>query len=134
MRAILDKVEYITIPSHPASPIIHIHIRNSSGAPATLASSPSQSSPKPSNPFSVLPRDPQQFDVDLEEKLLQDVVEEALQQNVLLTRARRLRGQELVEVRPSVRLAITAALSRKDCEKAANTVKAALIKVLGKRR
>ena len=52
----------------------------------------------------------------------------------MITKAHRLRGQELLEVRPAIRLAITAALSRKDCEKAATVVKAALIKVLGRRR
>lgn len=81
-----------------------------------------------------MPRDSPQFDIDLEERLLQDVVEEALAQGVMITRAKRLHGQELIEVRPSIRLAVTAALTRKECEKAANAVKAACVKVLGKRR
>lgn len=132
VRAVLDKVDCITIPSHPASAIIHINIRWP--APSTLHPSAASSSGKPSNPLSVLPRDPPQFDVELEERLLQDVVDEALSQGVLITRARRLRGQELVDVRPSVRLAISAALTRKECEKAASVVKAACVKVLSKRR
>lgn len=74
------------------------------------------------------------FDADLEDKILQDVVDEALAQGVLITRAKRLHRQELTEVRPSVRLALTSALSRKDCEKAASVVKAAFIKVVGKHR
>jgi len=53
---------------------------------------------------------------------------------VWITRARRLRGQELVEVRPSIRLAVTAALSRKECERAAGVIKAAVAKVLTKRK
>lgn len=65
---------------------------------------------------------------------MQDIVDEALAQGVMVTRAKRLRGQELNEIRPSIRLAISAALSKKDCEKAANVVKAAFVKVVGKRR
>ena len=131
VRAILDRVDCITIPSHPASATIHLQIR----WPTLQIPKENTSSPgKPSNPLSVKPRDPPQFNVELEEKLLQDIVEEALQQGVLITRAKRLRGQELIDVRPSIRLAITAALSRKDCEKAAAVVKAAFVKVIGKRR
>ena len=48
--------------------------------------------------------------------------------------ARRLRGQELVEVRPSIRLAVAAALSRKECERAASVIKTATTKVLTKRK
>ena len=70
----------------------------------------------------------------MEERILQDVVEEALSQGVLITRAKRLRGQELIEPRPSIRLAMTSALTKKDTEKALNVVKTALVKILGKRR
>lgn len=65
---------------------------------------------------------------------MQEVVDEALNQGVLITRAKRLRGQEVVEPRPTIKLAVTAALSRKDTEKAAQIVKHALVKVLAKRR
>ena len=61
--------------------------------------------------------------------MLQDIVDEVLAQGVWITRARRLRGQELVEVWPSIRLAVTAALSRKECERAA-----AVTRVLAKRK
>lgn len=74
------------------------------------------------------------FDIAVEERLLQDIVDEALAQGVWVTRARRLRGQEIVEARPSIRLAVTAALSRKECERAAGVVKAAAVKVLTKRK
>lgn len=89
---------------------------------------------KTSNPQSVLPACPLQFDVEAEERVLQEVVDEALNQGVLITRAKRLRGQEVVEPRPTIKLAVTAALSRKDTEKAAQIVKHALVKVLAKRR
>ncbi len=135
VRTILDKVDCIHIPSHSVSAIIHLQVRLPSPTNLTpqLPSSPSVS-PKPSSPLLAAPRDTIQFDYELEEKVLQDVVEEALAQGVLITRAKRLRGQELQEIRPSIRLALTAALSKKDCEKATNIVKAAFIKVVGKRR
>ena len=133
VRAILDRVDCITIPSHTASPVIHLQIRWPTLQVPPMSSVPSPSN-KPSNPLSVKPRDPPQFNIELEERLLQEVVDEALAQGVMITRAKRLRGQELIEVQPSVRLAITAALSRKDCEKAAAVVKAAFVKAVGKRR
>ncbi|EDR09408.1 serine palmitoyltransferase [Laccaria bicolor S238N-H82] len=104
-HAILDRVDCITIPSHPASPVIHIQDSAS-----------------------------QDWDIDVEERLLQDVVDEALAQGVILSRAKRLRGQEMVDVRPSIRLALTSALTKKETEKAVGIVKATLVKVLGKRR
>lgn len=74
------------------------------------------------------------MDYDAEERLLQEVVEETLAQGVLVTRAKRLRGQEMVETRPSIRLALTSALTRKETEKAVGVLKTALVKVLGKKR
>lgn len=138
VRAVLDRVDCIAIPSHPASPMIHLYVRLPSPThllPTALASpAMSSTSGKLSNPLSPHPRDPEVFDAELEEKILQDIVDEALAQGVMVTRAKRLRGQELTEVRPSIRLAVTSALSKKDCEKAANVVKAAFIKVVGKHR
>jgi len=124
IRRVLDRVETLTIPSHAASPIIHIQLRSTT---------PSASA-KPANPATPAARDVLSFDIAGEERLLQDVVDEALAQGVWVTRARRLRGQELVEVRPSIRLAVTAALSRKECERAAGVIKAAVAKVLTKRK
>ncbi|KAH8986390.1 pyridoxal phosphate-dependent transferase [Lactarius hatsudake] len=129
IRAVLDQVEAITIPSHPASPIIHIHLRST----PTLSASTSVSA-KPPNPATPAPRDAPSFDIAGEERLLQDIVDEALAQGVWTTRARRLRGQELVEARPSIRLAVTAALSRKECERAASVIEASVMKALTKRK
>lgn len=133
-HAILDRVDCIMVPSHPASPIIHIHIRSPSATSLNPATALSPS--KPSNPTSPFPRDAVKWDWDIEteERILQDVVEEALAQGVMITRAKRLRGQEMIEPRPSIRLAMSSALTKKETEKAVNVVKAALVKVLGKRR
>ncbi|KAI0703052.1 serine palmitoyltransferase [Cytidiella melzeri] len=134
VRAVLEKVDCIYIPSHPASAMIHLQVRHPPPTHLLPASSSHSASNKLSNPASPSPRDPEQFDGELEERVLQEIVDEALTQGVMITRAKRLKGQELTEVRPSIRLAITAALSKKDCEKAASVVKAAFIKVVGKRR
>ncbi|KAH9009359.1 hypothetical protein EDB83DRAFT_462115, partial [Lactarius deliciosus] len=77
-----------------ASPIIHIHPRS---AP-TLSASTSRSRRTPTTPA---PRDAPSFDIAGEERLLQEIVDEALAQGVWTTRARRLRGQELVEACPA---------------------------------
>ncbi|KAH8984866.1 serine palmitoyltransferase [Lactarius akahatsu] len=82
----------------------------------------------PPNPTTPAPRDAPSFDIAGEERLLQDIVDEALAQGVWTTRARQLRGQELVEARPSIRLAVTTALSRKECERAAGVIKAVVVK------
>jgi serine palmitoyltransferase len=113
-------VDCIIIPSHAASPIIHIYARTQ---PPTVATATKLANATPLS-----------FDISVEERLLQDIVDEALAQGVWITRARRLRGQEVVEARPSIRLAVTAALSRKECERAAGVVKAAAVKVLTKRK
>ncbi|KAJ6583183.1 serine palmitoyltransferase [Mycena sp. CBHHK59/15] len=112
-RAILDDLDCISIPSHPASPIIHIH---------------------PSNPTSVLPRDAAKWDwdIDAEERTLQLVVDEALKRGVMITRAKRLRGQEMVEARPSIKLAMTSELSAEEVKKAVKIVSQALKDVLRK--
>jgi len=91
IRRVLDRVEALTIPSHAASPIIHIQLR--SATPSASA-----------NPATPAACDALSFNIAGEERLLQDVVDEALealaQGAVWVTRARRLRGQELVEYPP----------------------------------
>jgi len=140
-RAILDRLDCITVPSHAASPIIHICIRQPTSSTflhpnSALSALSPMSSSKPSNPTSILPRDASrwEWDIEGEERLLQEVVEECLSQGVMITKAKRLRGQELVESRPSIRLAMTSALSKKETEKAVNVVKAALIKTLSRKK
>ena len=66
-----------------------------------------------------------------EEKLLQKVVDECIENGILVSRARRLRGQETFEPEPSLKVCLSSALSRKDVEKAGMGLKAALIKVCG---
>ncbi|KAH7883087.1 serine palmitoyltransferase [Phlebopus sp. FC_14] len=112
IRAVLEKTDGITLLGHRASPIIHFTLRSLQ----TL-------SPAPAN-----------YDYDAEERILQDIVDDALANGVFITRGKHLRGQEMVDSRPTIRIAATAALSKKDVEKAAGVVKASVSRVLGKRR
>lgn len=155
----LDKLDSILIPSHPASPIIHLYIRSPTDLPTSafnhaspshsngngsngngngsglLAAPPSYAhGSKPSNPTSIHPHSPPPFDLILEEKLCQEIVDECLAAGVWVVRAKRLRGQEWVEPRPSVRIAVSAGVGRREVEKAAGVVKAAVGRVLGRRR
>jgi len=52
----------------------------------------------------------------------------------MVTRARRLRGQEAFEPQPSLKLAISSGLTKKEVERSIQGVKAALIKVLGSKK
>ncbi|KAJ7499489.1 serine palmitoyltransferase [Mycena latifolia] len=136
-RTILDDLDCISIPSHPASPIIHMHVHKPAPAllhPSSASTVHAHAHHKPSNPTSILPRDAGKWDwdIDTEERLLQQVVEEALKRGVIITRAKRLRGQEMVEARPSIRLALTSDLSAEEVKKAVKVVSQALKEVLRK--
>lgn len=51
---------------------------------------------------------------------------------VMVSRTKRDWDQEMVEHRPSLRICVSSALTKKEVEKAGNVLKAALVKVLGK--
>ena len=72
IRAVLDRVEAIKIPSHAASPIIHIH----------LPSATSSASAKAPNPATLATREAPSFDIASEERLLQDIVDDVLAQGL----------------------------------------------------
>jgi serine palmitoyltransferase len=113
IRAVLEKTEGITLLGHRASPIIHFCLRTQQQS---------------------LPASQSTYDYEAEERVLQDIVDDSIANGVLLTRAKHLRGQEMVESRPTIRIAATAALTRKEVEKAAGVVKASVTRILGKRR
>ncbi|QRW13463.1 aminotransferase class I and II protein [Ceratobasidium sp. AG-Ba] len=132
MRGAIEKIEQIDITSHPASPVIHFTLKSSS---TSLHPSAAETLPVPkSNPHQLITPNAPTFDIAAEESVLQQIVDECLAQGVLITRARRLRGQEAAEPRPSVKIVCSAALGRKDVEKAAGIVKGAVTKVVAKRR
>lgn len=99
-----NKDALISIPSHPDSGLIHIFLVN---PPDTL---------------------------EEEENVLQEIVDECLANGVIITRARRLRGQESVEPEPSLKVCVSAMFSRKETEKAGKTLRDAIVKVCSKRR
>ncbi|KAG8987993.1 serine palmitoyltransferase component [Tulasnella sp. 427] len=139
IRSVLEKVDLVEITSHPASAVVHVCIRrhgySSAGGLLAPGAAPQPSKHTKSNPTALLAsKDYFEHDWRTEERLLQEVVEDALAQGVMITRAKRLRGQEPWEPRASLKLVATAALTRKECEKAAGVIKASLIKVLSRRR
>lgn len=97
-----NKDAIIHIPSHPSSGLLHIFLLH---PPGTL---------------------------EEEERWLQEIVDETMNSAaVLVTRARRLRGQEIFEPEPSLKICISGAASRKDVEKAGMGLRAALVKICG---
>ncbi|ORX41190.1 putative serine C-palmitoyltransferase [Kockovaella imperatae] len=103
--AVTNNEALIHIPSHPQSALIHIFLLN---PPSTLQE---------------------------EEAMLQDIVDETLNTSqVLVTRARRLRGQEGLEPEPSLKICMSSNFTKKEVEKAAQALKQAITKVCSKRR
>jgi serine palmitoyltransferase len=97
-----NKDALIHIPSHPNSALIHIFLLN----------------PPPT--------------IEAEEMMLQEVVDECLNHSgVLITRARRLRGQETFEHEPSLKVFLSGAFNKKEVEKAGQALRSALVKVCG---
>ncbi|WVW81070.1 hypothetical protein I302_103061 [Kwoniella bestiolae CBS 10118] len=97
-----SKDALISIPSDPNSGLIHIFLLN---PPDSL---------------------------EEEELILQEIVDECQQtSNLLITRARRLRSQEVFEPEPSLKICISGYMARKDVEAAGRGLKAAIVKVCG---
>ncbi|KAH8980690.1 serine palmitoyltransferase [Lactarius akahatsu] len=129
IRAVLDRVEAITIPSHATSPIIHIYLRSA----ATLSASTSVSA-KPPKLATPAPRDAPSFDIAGEERLLQDIVDEALAQGCGSRAHGGCAGRSSSRRARAFGSPSSAALSRKECERAASVIKAAVVKMLTKRK
>lgn len=119
LRAILDTVRMIEIPSATISPLIHIYIK------PTVHTSTSNSYGV-SGPINV------ESSREELEKLLQEVVDNCADNGVLVSRTKRDWDQEMVEHRPSLRICVSSALTKKEVEKAGQALKSALVKVLGK--
>lgn len=126
-RAILEKADGITIPSHPASPIILLYI----DIPGSQFESAPAHHKHKSNMLTHECANPEVFDRAVEEAVLMEIEGEALAGGVMVARARR---PGMPDARPGLRLVMTSALSKKDTEKAATTLKAAITKVLARRR
>ena len=72
IRAVLDRIDTLTIPSHATSPSVHIYSR--SATPSLSAAALNQTTPDS--------RDAPFFDIVCEERLLQDIVNKVLVQGV----------------------------------------------------
>ncbi|KAG8893594.1 serine palmitoyltransferase component, partial [Tulasnella sp. 403] len=138
IRSILEKVPDIEVTSHPASAVIHVALRQGTTASGFLLPNavPTQkvNPSAKSNPTLLPPKDYVEHDWKVEDRIMQEIVDEALAQGVLITRAQRLRGQESLEPKASIKVVATSALTKKECEKAASTIKSAIVKVLNRRR
>lgn len=155
LRAVLDKVETLYIPSDAESPVIHLQVRakghrhpdTPQGKFDAAASSSSSSAMVPTNSSAADGESRNLLDPhhDLSPTaqlaLLQSILDEALESgHVMLSLRKKLPSikAEVLErgvlARPSIRIAVTAGLSRKEVEKAGQAIKAACGKVLGKRR
>ncbi|PPQ84171.1 hypothetical protein CVT24_002217, partial [Panaeolus cyanescens] len=157
VRGAFEKMEGLEVVSHVASPVVCVCLRggvlgmSGGGAgvngmlspdaalmiPAKLSSSSSGSGSGGFNPSSIhSPKEPRPSvsEYEAEERVLQDIVEECLAQGVMLTRAKRLRGQEMSECRPMVRVSVSAGVGRRDLEKAMGVVRGVVKSVLGRRK
>jgi serine palmitoyltransferase len=83
VRAVLDKTECIDVPSHSASPLIHIHIH------AALTPEPAL------GPTQIAPPGPPPFDIASEDRLLQDIADECGAQGVGKSSSRHDRASAL---------------------------------------
>ena len=161
LRTILDQIPTIEILSAEISPLIHLMIKPSTldalhkaasdGGVKGRARSHSNVSHPPPQPIVVQPAPgavgypstlARGLDVEArleaqsareeQERLLQEIVDAAAENGVLLSTTKRNWAQEMVELRPSIRICITSGLTKKEVEKAGAVVKSAVAKVLGK--
>ena len=139
LRGILDHVESIYIPSDATSPLIHIQIRSK------LERHEDTSLEKynmHNGNLVVAGSDFDGHDLDVKEqsRLLQAIVDDALEHGVLLIRHKKLASinpkilETSKESRPSIRIAVSAAFSKKEMEKAGNVIKSSVVRLIGKRR
>lgn len=136
LRSILDHVESIYIPSDALSPLIHIQIRSK------LEKHPETTLEKHASSLSapVPVYNGHDLDVDEQMRLLQAIVDDSLEHGVFLIRHKKLASispsvlETGKESRPSIRIAVSAAFSRKEMEKAGNVIKSSVVRLIGKRR
>jgi serine palmitoyltransferase len=157
LRESLAQLPYLELSSAPESPLQHIRLRgealpfrltgtietaeeSSSSSPRLLSllsgggmkkNSISNSARVAAFQRSNSKLDPDTAIFEAEGRLLQAVVEESTHQGVLITRAKYNLEQELNPPRPSLKIIVSAELSRRDMESAARIIKASFVKVVG---
>lgn len=104
-RDVINKSQYVYSPSDPESPLIHLRLKSE-----------------------VL----ETRKIEDENRFLQDVVDECINNGVLVSRNKYVQSQEVFPVLPSLKLQVTTGLTKKETEKAAMVVKAAISKIMAK--
>lgn len=136
LRSILDHIESIYIPSDIHSPLVHIQIRSKH---EKHMETPQE---KHGNNLSVATPIYDGHDLHPTEqlRLLQAIVDDALEHGVFLIRHKKLASinpkilETSKESRPSIRIAVSAAFTKKEMEKAGNVIKSSVTRLIGKRR
>lgn len=155
LRSVLDHVESLRISSDPRSPLVHIQIRSKTdrhpdtpadkfdkGKNSLAVGDVSLTLANSNDEKRIAAAGPTEHDLSIDEqmRLLQAIVDDALEHGIFVSRMKRLPSikPEVLEVapesRPNIRIAVSAAFTKKEMEKAGNVIKASAIKVLGKRR
>ncbi|KPV74860.1 uncharacterized protein RHOBADRAFT_36805 [Rhodotorula graminis WP1] len=124
LRTILDQIPTIEILSAEISPLIHLMIK-----PSTLDALHKAAA---DGGVKGRARSHSNSAREEQERLLQEIVDAAAENGVLLSTTKRNWAQEMVELRPSIRICVTSGLTKKEVEKAGAVVKSAVAKVLGK--
>ncbi|SJX63759.1 related to LCB1-serine C-palmitoyltransferase subunit [Sporisorium reilianum f. sp. reilianum] len=154
-RSVLDHIESLRISSDPRSPLVHIQIRSKTdrhpdtpadkfdkGKNSLAVGDVSLTLANSNDGKRIAAAGPQEHDLSVDEqlRLLQAIVDDALEHGIFISRMKRLPSinPKVLEVapesRPNIRVAVSTAFTKKEMEKAANVIKASAIKVLGKRR
>lgn len=146
VRSVLDHVESICIPSAPDSPLIHIQIRSKYEKHIDTPSHKHEGSlPVHSDTAGVMVQargTSPNHDLEVSEqvRLLQSIVDDAIEHGIFLIRHKRLPSinpkvlDVIPEARPSIRIAVTTAFTKKEMDKASNVIKNSIIRLIGKRR
>ncbi|EPQ30137.1 uncharacterized protein PFL1_02254 [Pseudozyma flocculosa PF-1] len=152
LRSVLDHVECLRISSDAASPLVHVQIRSKTDKHPDTPMEKWQQGRNSLGVGSVNldvastdkrgAKSPLDHDLSPAEqtRLLQSIVDDCLEHGLLLTRTKRLPSinpavlESGPEARPNIRIAVSAAFTKKEMEKAAATIKASAHRMLGKRR
>lgn len=143
LRNVLEHVESISVPSDPSSALVHVQIRSKfEPHPETPGDKLLQDSGSGASRPTSSPQHPGGHDLDVLEqvRLLQSIVDDAMEHGIFLVRHKRLASinatvlETGTEARPSIRIAVSAAFTRKEMDKAAQTIKGSVIRLIGKRR
>lgn len=145
LRGTLDGIESLYIPSAPESPLVHLQIRSRSDRHPNTSLEKFEAArqvvaPRDSNKSGALVDMSHDLAPEAQLQLLQAILDDCLEHGLFLILHRKLPSLKAdvmergVASRPSLRLAVTGGLTKKEMEKAAGIIRSAVLKVIGKRR